>query len=112
MCANTSVGQLLKVPNLIDHYNDHKKDLTSGSISFIEYLKSHYSKNIDNTQHEHQDLPFKTIDNSSTVLFTFYIITYQIQLLNPLISFKKKFFYNKSFKSNLITSIWLPPKLL
>lgn len=112
MCANTSIGQLLKVPNLIEHYVEHKNELTTTSISFIDYIKLHYSKKVDNNQHEHQDLPFKTLDNSITVLFTFSVITYEIQLLKPLISHKKKFFYNKSFKSNLIASIWLPPKIV
>ena len=110
MCANTSIGQLLKVPNLIEHYNEHKKELTTNSISFIDYIVSHYSKNADNN-HDHEDLPFKTLDNSSSTLFAFSIITYQIQVVMPLISTQKKFFYNKSFKSNLIASIWLPPKL-
>ncbi|WP_290822357.1 hypothetical protein [Flavobacterium sp.] len=110
MCANTSIGQLLKVPNLIEHYNEHKNELTSDSISFIDYIVSHYSKNAENN-HDHQDLPFKTLDNSSSVLFAITIVTYQIQVVKPLISTQKKFFYNKSFKSNLIASIWLPPKL-
>ncbi|MCU4189277.1 hypothetical protein M9Q43_08885 [Flavobacterium sp. HXWNR29] len=110
MCANTSIGQLLKVPNLIEHYNEHKNELTTDSISFIDYIVSHYSKNADNN-HDHEDLPFKTLDNSSSTLFAFSIITYQIQVVKPLISTQKKFFYNKSFKSNLIASIWLPPKL-
>lgn len=110
MCANTSIGQLLKVPNLIEHYNEHKNELTTNSISFIDYIISHYSKNAE-SNHDHEDLPFKTLDNSSSALFAFSTITYQIQVVKPLISIKKKFFYNKSFKSNLIASIWLPPKL-
>ena len=110
MCANTSIGQLLKVPNLIEHYNEHKNELTNDSISFIDYIVSHYSKNADNN-HDHEDLPFKTLDNSSNTLFAFSIITYQIQVVKSIISTQKKFFYNKSFKSNLIASIWLPPKL-
>ena len=110
MCANTSIGQLLKVPNLIEHYNEHKKELTTNSISFIDYIVSHYSKNAENN-HDHQNLPFKTLENSPSVLFAFSIITLQTQTIKSLISPQKKFFYNKSFKSNLIASIWLPPKL-
>ena len=110
MCANTSIGQLLKVPNLIEHFNEHKNELTTDSISFIDYIISHYSKNAENN-HDHEDLPFKTLDNSSSTLFAFSIITYQIQVVKSIISTQKKFFYNKSFKSNLIASIWLPPKL-
>lgn len=110
MCANTSIGQLLKVPNLIEHYNEHKNELTTDSISFIDYIVSHYSKNADNNQ-DHEHLPFKTLDNSSSTFFAFSIIPYQIQVVMSLISTQKKFLYNKSFKSNLIASIWLPPKL-
>ena len=110
MCANTSIGQLLKVPNLIEHYNEHKKELTTNSISFIDYIVSHYSKNAENN-HDHQNLPFKTLENSPSVLFAFSIITLQTQTIKSLISPQKKFFYNKSFESNLIASIWLPPKL-
>lgn len=109
MCANTSIGQLLKVPNLIEHYIEHKNELTS--TSFIDFLDLHYSKNSENNNKEHQDLPFKTFDHSTNVLIVFSISTYQIQIIKPLISIKKKFFYNKSFESRLIASIWLPPKL-
>lgn len=111
MCANTSIGQLLKVPNLIEHFNEHKKEVTTNSNSFIDYIVSHYSKNAENN-HDHEDLPFKTFDNSSSTLFAFSIITDQIQVVKSLISSQKKFFYNKSFKSNLIASIWLPPKIV
>ena len=62
MCANTSIGQLFKIPNLIEHYNEHKNELTTTSISFIDFLESHYSKNTENNLEEHQNLPFKTFE--------------------------------------------------
>ena len=110
LCANTSLGQLVKLPNLVEHYKAHKNELSSNSISFIEYIKLHYAKNVDNNQ-DHQNLPFKTLDNSTSVLFVFPLMTFQLQLVNPIIAITKKFFYNKSFTSNLIISIWLPPKI-
>ena len=111
MCANTSIGQLLKVPNLIEHYIEHKNELTTVSISFIDFIESHYSKNAENNPEEHQDLPFKTFEISSNVFFLVATTNFQIQSVKALISSKQKFFYNKSFKSHLIDSIWLPPKL-
>jgi len=110
LCANTSLGQLVKLPNLVEHYKAHKNELSSNSISFIEYIKLHYAKNVDNNQ-DHQNLPFKTLDNSISVLFVFPLMTFQLQLVNSIIAITKKFFYNKSFTSNLIISIWLPPKI-
>ena len=112
LCANTSIGQLLKVPNLFEHYKEHKNvDVTSSSISFIQFLEQHYSKNPEHNHDEHHDLPFKTFDNVQSVLFTVSNNNFQLQVLKPLITSKKKFFYSNSFKSNLITSIWLPPKI-
>ena len=110
LCANTSLGQLVKLPNLVEHYKAHKNELSSNSISFIEYIKLHYAKNVDNNQ-DHQNLPFKTLDNSTSVLFVFPFMTFQLPIVNSIIAIKKKFFYNKSFTSNLIISIWLPPKI-
>lgn len=110
LCANTSLGQLVKLPNLVEHYKAHNNELSSNSISFIEYIKLHYAKNVDNNQ-DHQNLPFKTLDNSISVLFVFPLMTFQLQLVNSIIAITKKFFYNKSFTSNLIISIWLPPKI-
>jgi hypothetical protein len=110
LCANTSLGQLVKLPNLVEHYKAHKNELSSNSISFFDYVKLHYAKNVDNNQ-DHQNLPFKTLDNSISVLFVFPFMTFQIPIVNSIIAIKKKFFYNKSFTSNLIISIWLPPKI-
>lgn len=110
LCANTSIGQLLKVPNLLEHFKEHQDEIGSQSISFVDFLKLHYSNTSENNQQEHQDLPFKTLDNVASVL-TICFSQFQFQFVKPLIENKKKFFYKKSFKSKLITSIWLPPKL-
>ncbi|SHJ23491.1 hypothetical protein SAMN05444337_1592 [Flavobacterium haoranii] len=110
MCANTSIGQLLKVPNLLEHYKEHQKKVATSSISFVQFLKLHYSKKFENNQEEHQNLPFKTFDNVTSV-FTISFINLQIQLIKSIITCKQKFFYNKSFKSKLVISIWMPPKI-
>lgn len=111
LCANTSIGQLLKFPNLLEHYKEHKNDVGNKSVFFIDFIKDHYLKNANNNQKEHQDLPFKTIDPSVNVLFTFPMVTYQLTFKKIIFDVNKTFFYKKSFKSNLFTSIWLPPKI-
>lgn len=112
LCANTAIGQLLKIPYLIEHYNSHNNEMVSNSTSFIDYIILHYSISEDKTS-DHQHLPFKTLDNSVNLLYVFSTYTsYQLRVVNPLISNKKiKFFYNNFFKSKLVTSIWLPPKI-
>lgn len=111
LCANTSIGQFLKFPNLIEHYNEHKNEATTKSSTFIDFIKLHYSKTSENNPEEHQNLPFKTFENTANVLFAFSSLNFQLELLKPIISLKKKFFYKNYFKSNLFTSIWLPPKI-
>lgn len=111
LCANTSIGQLLKVPNLLEHFKEHNNEVANHSISFIKFLKQHYSNTSESNQKDHQDLPFKTLDNVVSV-FTISFTQFQFQFVKPLIENKKKFFYKKSFKSKLTTSIWLPPKLV
>ena len=112
LCANTSIGQLLKVPNLLEHYKEHQISLGNNTISFVHFLKLHYSKKFQNNQEEdHQNLPFKTFDNVTSVLFTISFNDIQIQLIKSIITCKQKFFYNKSFKSKLVISIWMPPKI-
>jgi hypothetical protein len=111
LCANTSIGQFLKIPNLIEHYKEYQTEVNIDSNSFTQFIKVHYSKNTDNNKKEHQNLPFKTFDNSTHVLFTFSSVSFRLEVIKSLISVKKKFFYKNSFKSNLFTSIWLPPKI-
>lgn len=110
MCANTSIGQLLKIPNLIEHFKEHNNKPNTDSNSFIDFIVSHYSKDSERS-HDHENLPFKTYDNSTSTLYVFSSTTYQILTIKPLITGKNKFFYNNFFKSKSITSIWLPPKL-
>lgn len=111
MCANTSIGQLLKIPNLIEHYCEHRNELTTASISFIEFIESHYSKNAENNPEEHHDLPFKTFEIASSMFLLVNNANFQIQSVKTFISDKDKFFYHESFKSHLISTIWLPPKI-
>src|SRR5687767_5646074 len=57
--TNTPLGQLLKLPLLVEHLYDHKKD---DGISLLEFFNDHYSnEHRDADQSEDDKLPFKTI---------------------------------------------------
>jgi len=101
----------LKVPNLVEHFKEFQVEVTNDSNSFTQFIKVHYSKNEHTNDKEHQNLPFKTFDNTTNVLFSFSILTFQLENIKHLISVKKKFFYKNLFQSSLFTSIWLPPKI-
>ncbi len=116
LCANTELGQLLKLPNLITHFTEHNNHGNNHPVSFLDFVKSHYNtnhKHADTDKHdEHQNLPFKTI---STNLNT--VIAFENQ---PIISFLKPIsiainnavpYHTEFYTSDVFTCIWLPPKL-
>ena len=66
--AQTPVGQLLKLPILIEHFIKHQQQ---NGFSFIGFLKDHYKPDHNDADlPEDQQLPFKNI--------TFYSIGYAI----------------------------------
>ena len=57
--TQTPLGQLIKLPVLIEHYHKHK--LQDG-VSLLGFLKDHYtSEHNDADQPEDERLPFKTM---------------------------------------------------
>lgn len=114
MCANTEIGQLLKIPTLIQHFTEHHDD--DLDISFADFIDFHYNndkQHSDTDKHDkHQNLPFKTINtNVNTILafesqtaFSFRKLT--IISLNRTVPFSQDFYI-----SSVFASIWLPPKL-
>ena len=118
MCANTEIGQLLKLPTLVHHYLEHHDDKNDDEygISFIDFLKKHYNEkdnHSDNAKNDHQNLPFKTIDcgslNSVIALVqqtVFTLHTTSIISTKNAASYTEQHYTSKSFGS-----IWQPPKL-
>jgi hypothetical protein len=111
MCANTSIWQLFKIPNLIEHYNEHKSESTDASISFIDFIKLHYSNNAEHSHEEHHDLPYKTLENSTSMVYFTLIENNLFETITFFYPRKKIVGYSSTFKSNLLSSIWLPPKI-
>lgn len=111
LCANTSIGQLLKVPNLINHYEEHKNEETYVINSFVQFIKIHYLLKTNSNQEEHQDLPFKTFQHNTNILYIATFLNFELPLNEYLFKRAKPFFYNKSLQSSFFISIWLPPKI-
>ncbi len=118
LCANTEIGQLLKLSTLIHHYLEHHEDKNDDEygISFINFLKNHYNENnhhSDNAKHDHQNLPFKTTDchavNTVIALVqqTFFTLhTTTIISAKNVAAYTEQYYTSKSFGS-----IWQPPRL-
>jgi hypothetical protein len=106
-------GQLLKLPNLFQHYSEHKESKKQDSFDFLSFLIEHYSANADKSnENEHSDLPFKQSCASANVLMVFErVFEFKIE---PIFSFQSKshyFIVNEVQYLSPAFTIWQPPKI-
>jgi len=105
---------LIKVPRLIEHYQQHKTK--SADVSFLNFLNLHYGSGADRhdqeDREEHEDLPFKSPDCSSTVTMNVISAFHapEIASLISIVSYSN--FYQSAFTSEISQSIWQPPRLI
>lgn len=112
--SSTELHQLLKLPILYEHFQEHHEE--NNSLSFLDFIAMHYSSNDihKSDQDEDMKLPFKSPDGC----FSASIIAF----LPQAIEFEKRldFFENEplnnysyqEFSSSYLSSIWQPPKLV
>lgn len=109
LCANTEVGQLLKLPNLAAHFTEHH------GISFLDFIAIHYNDtqhHSDSEKDNHQSLPFKTINQSvNTVLAFENISEFSFRQPNTISVNSTVPFLPEFYNSDVFACIWLPPKL-
>lgn len=67
--TSTAIGQLAKLPALLEHYTEHSA--TNKKLSFIDYLKMHYltATDADNDTESDMKLPFKKTTPTPTYIF-------------------------------------------
>jgi hypothetical protein len=58
LTSNTEFHQLMKLPVLVQHFIHHKS--LDNSLSFADFIFSHYSDNLESNDQEHHELPFKS----------------------------------------------------
>ena len=106
--VQTPVGQLFKIPTLIEHLLKHQKQ---DGVSLINFLKDHYTSNHnDGDLPEDEQLPFKGV--------TFYGIVYaevpcivNANVPAGLLSDKKVIFPGTYTPQLHLTSIFHPPRV-
>ena len=117
--SNTELGQLFKISNLVQHYLEHTSYKQVQQQSFMTFIINHYKnsqKHTDTDGHDkHENLPFKTQTlNLDTVVLT-------LEEIQTFFTFKKLILisvnqslpiYKEWYISNVIVSIWQPPKLV
>ncbi|HQV53912.1 MAG: hypothetical protein IPH34_04555 [Chitinophagaceae bacterium] len=64
--SHSELHQLLRIPVLIDHFKEHKKE--DPSITFIQFIKLHYDKIVvDDDYQRDQQLPFRDANCTTSV---------------------------------------------
>ena len=105
---------LAKLPFMISHYQQHRNKSTSFSLS--EFFSLHYgaqAESHDKEEHEqHKGLPFKTHDCTFTHVVTLSPFCNTTQRSNIITVVTYTNFYQSTFASAFIQSIWQPPRLV
>lgn len=108
------VRQLLKLPNLVEHYISHKlKDTDTTLFSFI---KMHYLDEtvVDSDYNQDMKLPFKTHDVSVThfnIVFPPKKLEFNFEFQPLSIENQQHFSYTEKFYPSVFHKIWQPPKI-
>ena len=108
------VQQIVKLPNLVEHYIKHK--MANHNMSLYAFFKMHYlDKQVrDKDYKEDMNLPFKTHNNFVS------FITLNIPPEKANLNFKKRliyvdyspnFSYSEKFFPSVFQKIWEPPKI-
>lgn len=104
----TPVGQLFKLPLLIEHYIKHQKQ---EGISLLGFLEDHYaSDHKDADLPEDEKLPFKNITFSS-IGYAIVTPVVQTNVIAPLPTEKKIIFPETYSPRQHLASIFHPPRV-
>ncbi|MCO6494255.1 MAG: hypothetical protein J5I91_01060 [Bacteroidetes bacterium] len=113
--TNAALGEILKLPILVHHYFEHLN--TIGKIDFVDFISEHYSNHInhaDADDHDHEKLPFRSVDCQSPTLIT--ISPDESPIFSSLDFLfeksKKPVFKTSQYSNDFLTQIWQPPKSL
>ena len=114
-CATTELGQVLKLPVLVQHFIKHKQE--DKTITFFAFLNMHYAHGDvkDADYDEDMKLPFKTCNGTCDTNIAVYIpseiIAYKLENFKAYYtSIRNGFkpFYNTY---NMHKVVWQPPRV-
>lgn len=112
MGSMMDLHDLVKLPRLIEHYQQHKKKAIN--VSFLDFLNLHYGSEADRhdqeEHEEHEDLPFKSPDCTFTHTLTVLPQFKAPEIIQLVSEVTYANFYQSAFSSEVSQSIWQPPK--
>ena len=113
LLSATELYQLLKLPLLIEHFVEHRKE--KSDLTFGEFLRIHYSSEMDYDQDYDKDmkLPFKMHNDWADQ----FVAVSEFQAITPIfqrqfnLSFHRTPLFEVTFiHATYLSSIWQPPR--
>lgn len=109
----TEAHEFLKIPQLIEHFIEHKSE--DKSTTFIDFIVMHYSTSDDGDNDNSKDdqLPFKSHHDCQNYSTTGDITFNNIHITVKSLPIEEKIYntYSSEFiSSSYLSSIWQPPK--
>ena len=110
----TEAKQVLKLPNLVEHYISH--EIRNKNISLFKFIKIHYldEQVMDSDYKQDMSLPFKTHD-FSTISINLVIppkkIEFSFEPKKLFVEKNQNFTYSETFYPSVFQKIWQPPKI-
>ncbi|WP_290792217.1 hypothetical protein [Flavihumibacter sp. UBA7668] len=112
LLTQTELHQLLKLPILVEHFQEHKA--LNKDISLLDFLKEHYLGHtvIDNDYQRDMQLPFKTTDCVSTVLIAL-VEPVNFDIPRAEVFIEREFNLHKHYipSQGALNAIFQPPRL-
>ncbi len=109
--TQTQLWQLLKIPVLVAHFQEHKKE--NKNISIARFLQLHYANGNKRDKDYDRDmqLPYKTVD-INTFCFEFIPIQPFVPIPLKVYNFPKPVFGIKevNYAHQIGNNIWQPPR--
>ena len=106
------MGELLKLPFLIQHFLEHHAD--DAGKSFLTFLHEHYSieKNDDAQHKEHEKLPFKSHHPlaAQSQVFCLSSLNFECKPDSPIIIKEQNIHQEHFHYSSALSRIWQPPR--
>lgn len=115
LMSNTALGELFRLPTLIHHFNEHK--IWDENDSFIDFIESHYSTQInhpDDEHNDHENLPFKSNYSQVLPLITTVCSKHSFEINTPEFLYNTEDFFTKytfNYVNSYLENIWQPPRI-
>jgi hypothetical protein len=104
--------EFFKFDALISHYEAYQKECNEPSL--WSFVQEHYLQQVNEKQHDHRQLPFKSVQTNTLVTLFMPTSGAQVLVQSSEISFTKDLIFSapESISNNDFFECWHPPQLV